>query len=222
MSRASSSSVGRKVAMAVTGYVFVLYVLVHMLGNLKLFQGPAKFNAYAEFLREAGAPVFGHGQLLWIARIVLLLALGVHVWAAIVLSRESRAARPVRYRNPPHLEFSYASRTMRWGGFLLFAFVVYHLLHMTWGSAHPDFVPGDAYHNFVAGFRAWPVTVAYAVAMGALGFHLYHGVWSGFQTLGAEPERLRSLRRPFAAVLAVVIVAGFLAGPLAVLTGVVR
>lgn len=218
----ATSTVGQKVAMAVTGYLFVGFVLAHMLGNLKVFEGPEKFNAYAEFLREVGAPLFGHGQLLWALRILLVVALVVHVAAALSLTRRSRAARPVRYRHAPHLEFSAASRTMRWGGVALFLFVIYHLMHMTWGSAHTHFVPGDAYHNFVAGFRAWPVTGAYAAAMAALGLHVYHGVWSGFQTMGANHPRYSRARRPLAAVLAVVLVAGFMTGPVAVLAGWVR
>ncbi|MFQ5888648.1 MAG: succinate dehydrogenase cytochrome b subunit [Gemmatimonadota bacterium] len=216
------SSVGKKAAMAITGYLFVGFVVVHMLGNLKVFQGPEKFNAYAEFLREAGYPIFGHGQLLWILRIVLLVSVTIHIAAAIQLSRMSHAARPVGYRKTESIEFSYASRTMRWGGVIITAFVIYHLMHFTWGTAHRDFIPGDAYHNFVTGFQTWPVALAYAAAMIFLGLHVYHGVWSGFQTLGANHPRYNRHRRPLAAALAILIVAGFLSGPAAVLAGIVR
>lgn len=213
------TTVGKKVAMAASGLVLVAYVVTHMAGNLKVYQGPAKYNAYAEFLREMGAPLFGHGQLLWAARIVLLAAAVVHVVAALQLARRSRAARPVPYRKPPHDEFSYASRTMRWGGVVLLLFVVYHLMHLTWGNAHPDFVRGDVYHNFVVGFRSWPVSAAYAAAMVALGLHLYHGTWSMLQTFGANHPRYARWRRPFAAGLALVVVLGNLSFPIAVLAG---
>lgn len=213
------TTVGKKAAMAVSGLILLLYVFLHMVGNLHVYQGPDKYNEYAEFLRIVGAPAVGESTLLWIVRIVLLVAVVVHVVAAVQLARRSRAARPVRYRNTPHEEFSYASRTMRWGGVILALFVVYHLMHLTWGNAHPDFRPGDVYHNFVAGFRSWPASLAYIAAMIALGFHIYHGLWSGMQSLGLNHARYRRLRRPFAAGLALVIVLGNISFPIAVLAG---
>lgn len=216
------STIGKKMVMAVTGGILFLFVLGHMAGNLKAFQGPDKYNAYAAFLREAGSPVFPHGQLLWIARVVLLVAVGLHIWAAVDLTLRSYAARPVGYRQPVHLEDSYASRTMRWGGVVILAFVVFHLLHLTFGSVHPDFVPGDVYHNFVTGFQVLPVSLAYMVAMIVLGFHLYHGVWSTFQTLGVNHPRYNRLRRGFAAVITFIVVIGNLSMPVAVLAGLIR
>ncbi len=213
------TTVGKKAAMAVSGLILLLYVFLHMVGNLHVYQGPDKYNEYAEFLRVVGAPAVGESTLLWIVRIVLLVAVVVHVVAAVQLARRSRAARPVRYRNTPHEEFSYASRTMRWGGVILALFVAYHLMHLTWGNAHPDFRPGDVYHNFVAGFRSWPASLAYIAAMIALGFHIYHGLWSGMQSLGLNHARYRRLRRPFAAGLALVIVLGNISFPIAVLAG---
>lgn len=216
-----TSTVGKKIVMAITGVLLLFFVIGHMLGNLKVYQGSEKFNAYAEFLREAGAPLLGHEQLLWIARIGLLLAVVLHIVAAAQLTRRARAARPDGYRNTPHLEFDYASRTMRVGGVILFLFVLYHLLHLTWGSVHPEFIPGDAYHNLVTGFRVWPASAVYIVAMITLGFHIYHGVWSGFQTLGLNQPRYNRFRRPLAAGIAGVIVAGNLSFPIAVLAGFV-
>ena len=213
------TSVGKKIAMALTGILLVLYVVVHMLENLRLYQGPEHLNAYAEFLRDAGAPVLGPGELLWFARLVLLTAVVIHVVAAIQLARMSRRARPVGYRNPPHDELSYASRTMRWGGVVIFLFVVYHVLHLTLGSVHPDYVPGDVYRNVVVGFRSWPVSVAYMLAMVALGLHLYHGIWSMTQTLGVDHPRVDRLRRPVAAVIAGAVMIGNLSFPVAVLAG---
>lgn len=216
------TTVGKKVLMAGSGIILVLYVLLHMFGNLKVYWGPEKFNAYAEWLREFGAPLLGHGQFLWAFRLLLGAAVGIHIWAAVSLTRRSWAARGSRYKKTPHEEFDYASRTMRWGGVIIFLFVAYHLAHFTWGNAHPDFVTGDVYHNFVTGFQAWPVSALYILCMLVIGLHLYHGVWSGFQTLGLDNPRYKSYRRGFAAGLALVVVIGNISFPVAVLTGWVR
>lgn len=213
------TTVGKKIAMAVTGVLLVLYVVIHMLENLRLYQGPEHLNAYAEFLREAGAPVLGPGEFLWAARIVLLAAVVIHILAAIQLARTSRRARPVGYRNPPHDEFSYASRTMRWGGVIILLFVVYHVLHFTTGTVHPDYAPGDVYRNVIVGFRQPYVSAAYMLAMVALGLHLYHGVWSMTQTLGANHPRIDRFRRPAAGVVAGAVVLGNLSFPVAVMAG---
>lgn len=208
--------------MAATGSILILFVLGHMAGNLKVYQGAEKFNAYAEFLRDVGAPVLGHGQFLWIARVALLVAVIVHIVAAIQLTRRSQLARPVGYKKTPHEELTYASRTMRWGGVVILLFVVYHILHLTTGTAHSQFVPGDAYRNLVIGFQSWPVAAAYMFAVLALGLHLYHGVWSGFQTLGWDNPRYARYRRSIAGVIALVVVVGNLSFPIAALTGVLN
>jgi succinate dehydrogenase / fumarate reductase cytochrome b subunit len=216
------SSVGKKILMASTGIVLVLFVLVHMIGNLKIYQGAAKYDAYAEFLREVGYPALGHGQMLWIARIVLLLCVGIHIYAAAELYFRSKKARRIGYKKFDDLSFSYASRTMRWGGVVVLAFVVYHLLHLTLGTVHPDFVAGSAYRNVVTGFKVWPVSVAYILAMIPLGLHIYHGLWSTTQTLAIQGAQVQTWRRPFAALVASVIVIGNVSIPLAVLGGLVR
>ena len=216
------SSIGKKILMAATGAILVAFVVVHMIGNLKIYQGEAKFNAYAEFLRSAGHPVLGHGQALWIARIVLLGCVGLHIVAALQLWLRSRAARPIGYRNFDDLSFSYASRTMRWGGVIVLGFVVYHLLHLTVGSVHPEFLADSPYRNVVTGFGRWPVALAYVGAMAPLGLHVYHGLWSGTQTLALQARRVKRWRRAFAAVVAAAIVAGNCSIPLAVLFGLVR
>lgn len=215
------SSVGKKFAMALSGLVLVGFVIVHMLGNLKVYQGADAFNHYAEGLRTLGAPFFGTGELLWIVRLILLAALLIHLVAAVQLVRQSLAARRQRYRKFDSLAFSYASRTMRWGGVIILLFVVYHLMHFTFGNAHPDFVPGDAYRNFVIGFRQWPVALAYVAAMVPLGFHLYHGIWSMFQSLGANNPRYNRLRRPLALGITLVVILANISFPLAVLAGFV-
>ena len=214
-----SSSIGKKVAMALSGVILIGFVLFHFYGNLKAYQGPEAFNAYAEGLRDFGSPIFGHGHILWVLRLGLLAAVLIHIVAAVQLVRRSNAARGQGYRQFDNLAFSYASRTMRWGGVIILLFVLYHLLHLTWGSVHPDFIPGDVYHNFVTGFRSVPVSLAYIGAMIPLGFHLYHGIWSMFQTLGANNPRYNRWRRPLAAVVATIIVVGNISFPIAVLTG---
>src|SRR5256712_490054 len=178
------SLVGQKAVMAVTGVILFLFVVAHLLGNLKIFEGPEAFNAYAEGLRTVGAPFFGRGWLLWIARIVLIVAVLAHIWAAIATTRASWRARPVGYRRLEPVETTYAARTMRWGGVLIFLYVIYHLLDFTFGRVNPGFVPGDVYHNVMASLRVWPVAAAYIAAMVVLGLPLYHGPWSALQTLG--------------------------------------
>jgi succinate dehydrogenase / fumarate reductase, cytochrome b subunit len=216
------STVGKKIAMAVSGVILIGFVVGHMIGNLKVYQGPIVFNHYAEGLRTFGLPFFSTGQLLWLIRLVLLAALLVHVTAAFQLALHSRRARAIGYRKYDNdLVFSYASRTMLWGGIIILAFVVYHLLHLTLGTVHPDFIHGDAYHNFVAGFRSIPVSAAYIAAMIPLGFHLYHGFWSMLQTLGANNPSYNRFRRPVAAGLAVIVVLGNISFPVAVLAGII-
>lgn len=216
-----SSSVGKKIMMAVSGLILYGFVLGHMIGNLKVYQGREAFNHYAEGLRTFGAPFFGHGQLLWVVRIVLLAALFIHIAAVVNLARQSKKARKHSYKKFDGLEFSYASRTMLWGGLLLLAYVVYHLMHLTFGNAHPNFVPGDAYNNFVVGFQQWPASVAYIVAMIPLALHMYHGFWSMLQTLGANNPKYNRMRRPVALTLALLVALLNIMFPVSVLLGLV-
>jgi succinate dehydrogenase / fumarate reductase cytochrome b subunit len=207
-----ASSIGKKVVMAVTGVALFGFVIAHMLGNLQVYLGPEALNAYAAGLRHLGA-------LLWLARLGLLVAVVLHIWSAYSLTQMNRAARPEGYREKEHRESTYASRTMRWSGVFLFLFIVYHLMHFTFGNVHPDFIPGDVYHNFVVGFRQTLVSVVYILAMLALGLHLYHGVWSFLQTLGLSHPRYNHLRHAFATLVTVIVVAGNISMPLAVLAG---
>jgi succinate dehydrogenase / fumarate reductase cytochrome b subunit len=211
------SSIGRKVIMAVTGVILVVFVVGHMLGNLQVYLGPAALNHYGVFLRKVL-----HGAGLWIVRAVLLVAVLLHIWSATSLTLESRRARPVGYREQKWKESTYASRTMRWGGVILLLFVIYHLLHFTTGTVHPSFIEGDVYHNFVAAFQSVPVSLAYIFAMLALGLHLRHGVWSMFQTLGVSHPRYIRLAHAAAWVVAVLVVAGNISFPIAVLAGIVK
>jgi len=212
------STIGKKVVMALSGLILVGFVVAHMAGNLKIFQGAEKINAYGVFLREVGDPILGHEQALWIARLVLLAAVGLHIVAAYQLTRLDQASRPVAYARKKR-QTSYASRTLRWGGVIILLFIIYHLLHFTTGQAHPDFREGDVYHNVVVGFQYWYVSAFYIAAMIALGFHLYHGVWSMFQTLGLNSVRYNSLLRGVAVVTALAVVLGNISIPIAVLAG---
>ena len=213
----AGSTIGRKVVMAVTGAILFGFVLIHMLGNLQVYLGAAALNHYGVFLRE-----LLHGTGIWIFRAVLLAAVALHIWSAASLTRSSRRARPVGYREQKWKESTYASRTMRWGGIIILLFVIYHLLHFTIGTAHPSFIEGDVYHNFVEGFRVVPVSIFYILAMLALGLHLRHGVWSMFQTLGVSHPRYIRAAHVGAWIFAVVIVLGNISFPLAVLAGIVK
>ena len=217
-----SSTVGKKILMALTGIVLYGFVIGHMLGNLKVYFGAEAFNHYAEGLRTFGSPFFARGQLLWVARLILLFSVGVHITAAIVLAVKSKRARQQRYKKYDGLEFSYASRTMLWGGLAILAFVIFHLLDLTFGTINPAFVPGDAYHNFVSTFQRVPVSLAYIAAMIPLGLHLYHGFWSMLQTMGANNPKYNRMRRPIALATALVIVLINVSFPIAVMTGLVK
>ncbi len=218
------SAVGKKAVMAVTGFLLFGFVLGHMLGNLKLYQGREKLNHYAAWLREVGTPLLPPSGLLWIVRLALLAAVALHIAAACQLTLMSRRARPIAYAARRIVQADYASRTMRWGGVILALFVVYHLAHFTWGWAwaHADFRPGDVYNNVVAGFRVWWVSAFYVAAQAALGLHLYHGLWSMFQSIGWNSPAGDVGRRRFAQAFAWIVTLGNVSFPVAVLTGMVR
>jgi succinate dehydrogenase / fumarate reductase cytochrome b subunit len=211
------SSVGRKVVMALTGVVLFGFVTVHMLGNLQAYAGRETLNHYAEFLQT-----MGHGGGIWVFRAVLATALGLHAWAALTLTLDNRKARPVGYRAQQLKAATWGSRTMPYTGLVLAAFVVYHLAHLTLGGAHPAFVKGDAYHNFVAGFQVPAASAFYIVAQLCLGLHMWHGVWSFTQTLGLAHPRWDSLRRTFAGLLTTAVVGVNISYPIAVLTGIIH
>jgi succinate dehydrogenase / fumarate reductase cytochrome b subunit len=215
LGRFYGSTVGKKIVMALTGMALVAYVVGHMLGNLLVFRGPAALNSYAELLRSNMA-------LLWAVRAVLLAALLLHVHAAWALTRLNRAARASGYSVTERRAATLSARSLRMGGVVLLAFVIFHLLHLTSGTVHPAFSPDDVYGNVLVGFSVPAVVVFYLVAMAALALHLHHGVWSLFQTLGVSHPRLDRGRRRLALVLAVVVPAGFAAVPLAVAFGLVR
>jgi len=212
------TSVGKKVVMAVTGFIVFGFVFVHMLGNLQIFLGPDKINGYAAFLKSSQA-------FLWAFRGTLLLAVILHILSATLLTLQSWAARPEGYAVRKYRESTYAARTMRWGGPNIALFVIYHLLHFTTGQLHPTAPSFDGhavYNNVVLGFQVWWVAAVYIVAVSFVGLHLYHGVWSLLQTLGAAHPKYNRWRRVFAVVFAEVVWAGMVAVPLAVQAGMIK
>ena len=209
--------------MAVSGLVFLGYLIAHMYGNLKVFAGHDAFNEYAHHLREFGAPMLPHEGLLWIIRIALIVALVAHVWAALVLTGRARKARSSSYSVKQNIASSLSSRTMRWGGLTIFIFVVWHLLHFTIGKVNPaGGATNDPYNLLVESFELWWMAVIYLLAMVALGFHLHHGTWSAMQTLGfTGTARARRNAKTAGWVVAIVIAGGFAIVPLSVLFGIV-
>jgi len=216
------SAIGKKAVMAVTGLIVFGWVFLHMLGNLKLYLGPEHMNEYGHWLRALGTPAMPETGLLWVTRLLLAVCIGLHIHAAWALTRMSKASRPIGYRDRDNVQSSYASRTMRWGGVIILLFIIYHLLHLTTGQAHHDFVPDDPYHNVVAGFRVWWVAAIYIVAQLALGLHLYHGVWSLFNSLGLNHARFNPWRRVVATAFALLITVVNISFPVMVMAGIVR
>ena len=214
VARFYESTIGKKAIMAVTGLVLFGFLIVHMLGNLQIFLGAEVMDHYAETLH-------GNPALLWTVRTVLLISVVLHIWASIQLSIVKKEARPAAYVKRANVSSSWASRSMMLSGPVVAAFVVFHLLHLTTGTIHPQFVPLHAYENLVTGFL-FPFAIAYTVAMILIGFHLSHGIWSMFQSLGLSHPRYTPIVKKFAAIFSWILVAGFLSVPLAVLTGLAR
>jgi succinate dehydrogenase / fumarate reductase cytochrome b subunit len=207
-------AIGKKALMAVTGILLFVFVLVHMIGNLQALQGAEKLDRYAELLRVAPG-------LLWAARIVLLVAVVVHAVAGIQLWTMRATARPQGYVTYRPVTSSAASRTMIWSGFLILGFVVYHLLDLTIGVVNPDFREGEVFHNLLASLGRWTAAAFYVLAVAGLGFHLWHGLWSMFQSLGVSNRAFTPGLRRLAAIFATLLTVGFAAVPLAVILGVV-
>lgn len=232
--RFAKSTIGLKITMAISGMVLFAFVIGHMVGNLQVFLGASALNHYAAFLQS-------EQLLLWIARIVLLVLVIVHIWSSVALTLRAKAARPQGYRKWQSKASTYASRTMRVSGPILLLFIIFHLLHMTIGSVHPDLqhcavqASGDlqcfAYQNVSAAFSLSTagttaaiqggIVAFYVVAMLLLGMHLGHGAYSMFRTLGLTNPRYDKMARAFATAVAVIIVVGNCSIPLAVLTGLV-
>lgn len=209
-----NSTVGKKIVIALTGAIGVGYLVAHVLGNLLAFQGAQRINAYATLLKS-------NLGLLWTARSILIAAVTLHIVAAYQLARISQKSRPIGYKRWRATASDFASRTMRWTGPLVGIFIVYHLLHLTTGTLHPDFNERNVYHNVISGFQIWYVSAIYIVAMLALSLHLYHGAWSMFESVGINSPKYNRLIRVLATFLTVVVVGGFISIPVAVLLGLI-
>ena len=218
------STIGKKIIMGVTGLIGVGFVILHMAGNLQAFVGRQKINAYGALLHGPLA------ELTWLLRIVLIVAVVLHVLMAYQLTRISQAARPIGYQKKEPQVATLASRTMKWGGVLILVFIVFHILHFTTETIDPGGVRGmidihgdrDVYGNIVASFRIWWVAAFYIVTMVFLGLHLYHGAWSSMRTLGYAKTAVNPLRRHLAFAVAVLIWLGFTLVPLGVIAGIIR
>lgn len=221
--RSTRSTIAIKLTMAVSGLIFIGFVLAHMYGNLKAFGGHDAFNEYAEHLRTIGEPIFPRSGILWILRAGLIASLVVHVTAAAVLWRRARAARTVQYAVNRYRHSSLSSRTMRWGGLTILIFLVWHLINFSIGGVNPSGgATNDPYNLLVDTFAVWWMTIIYLIAMAALGMHLHHGTWSSMQTLGLTSTAASRARAKAAGwVLAVVVAGGFSLVPIFVLVGVI-
>ncbi len=210
-----STAIGLKLIMAVTGVMLSGFVFVHMLGNLKAYEGAEALNAYGKLLRVEPA-------ILWAARLGLIGAVTLHIVAYLALTKRNLSARPIGYREKKVRESTYASRTMRFTGPLLALFIVYHILHLTTGTLHGSYEEGNVYHNLVTGLEFPLVAGFYVLSVSALGFHLWHGIWSMLQTLGLYQSRKGSLGKKLSIGFAVIVALGFMSVPISVLTGLVK
>jgi succinate dehydrogenase / fumarate reductase cytochrome b subunit len=215
------TAVGKKYVMAITGIAWMGYVLAHMVGNLKLYMGAEEINHYGEFLRELLVPILPRTVTLWLMRTGLIVAILLHVHAAWALTRMNHRADRKYASRRDFVAANFASRTMRWTGIIVGAFILFHLADLTWGWANPDFVRGDIYNNMTESLTRVPVALFYIVATLALGVHLWHGAWSMFQSMGWNNPRFNRWRSWFAWGFAVLIVLGNLSFPLAIVTGAV-
>lgn len=223
-----STAVGKKYAMAISGIAMMGFVFFHMVGNLKMYLGAADLDHYAEFLRELLYPIAPKGSVLWILRGGLIAMLILHLHAAWSLTQLNRHARPVKYQSARDYQAAtFASRTMRWTGIIVLSFLIWHILDLTIGVVNTtgtsgEFIQGAVYNNLVRSLERWPVSVFYVVSNILLGIHLFHGVWSIFQSLGWNNPRFNKWRRGFATAFATVVVVGNVSFPIAVLAGIVH
>ena len=218
------STIGKKIIMGVTGLIGVGFVILHMAGNLQVFIGQDKLNSYGAMLHGPLA------EITWLLRIVLIVAVILHVLMAYQLTQLSAAARPIGYQKQTSQVSTLASRTMKYGGVLLLVFIVFHILHFTTETIDPGGWRGmtdsqghrDVYGNIIASFRIWWVALFYIVSMLALGLHLYHGAWSSVRTLGYAKSSPNPLHRRIALAIAAIVWLGFTLVPVGVIAGIIR
>ncbi len=218
---AKTTSVFKKAVMAISGIILVLYLIAHMIGNLKAFAGADEFNHYSEWLRTIGNPALPGATALWLIRIILLVAVVAHIWAAVSLWRQARSARPERYVTKKAVAQSYASRTMRWGGVIILAFVIFHILDLTLGAVNSEGRDGEPFDRMLASFQNPVVTIFYAISVILVGMHLRHGIWSATQTLGQSNRRREVTVNYAATAIATILTVGFLLTPFSILFGLI-
>lgn len=227
ISRLYASSIGKKFVVAVTGIVLFGFIAGHMAGNLKVFTGTSgdgvpHIDEYGQFLKTFGTPILPKMLGLWIARTVLLASFVLHIVTVILLSRQNQAARPIPYIESRKRASSLSARWMMVSGLVILGFVVLHILHFTTGTIQigdPSFEHGYVYNNLSGSFSVWYVAISYTIVMVMLGFHLYHGVWSLFQTLGFDSPDYNKTIRTVAVAFTVVITVGFILVPLSFMLG---
>lgn len=208
-----NSTIGKKIAMAVSGILLVGFLVSHVASNLTIFSDPGHLDAWGRFLRSTG-------PFLWLARGGLVALAAVHIIAALQLIGRDAEARPEGYEKPGQAGSRWLALGMRAGGVLLFVFLIVHLMNLTWGSWHPAFEEGKVGQNVLVLFTLWHGTALfYVIAMAALGLHLGHGIWSFFQTMGWNHPNWNSARRIIAVLTAVIIAGGFALIPIAVWLG---
>ena len=195
------STLGKKAVVAVTGLLLFGFLVLHVIGNLKGFLPPTAggepdIDVYAHFLTIMGEPLLPDMFALWAVRIILGVALTLHVVNVIQLAARNRAARPIHYKHPAHVAATHPARWMLWTGAGILIFLVFHLLQFTTGTIAPTpYVFGQVYSNLYHAFQVWWILLIYILAMGFVALHVFHGAWSAFQTLGIDnPDRNRGLR----------------------------
>jgi len=220
---ARRTTVAMKMVMAVTGALFVLYVLMHMYGNLKLFGGQAAYEEYAHHLRVLGEPILPYSGFLWLFRTALIVAVIAHIYSAFYLWSRAQGARTTRYQVKKATSSTLSSRTMRWGGVALLLFIIFHLLQFTTNTIQVNGIHSSSYVRVVSSFQVWWVVLIYVLAMGALAMHVRHGIWSASQTLGwTSTARSRRLANQLGVVVATVVAVGFLLPPLSIFFGLIK
>jgi succinate dehydrogenase / fumarate reductase cytochrome b subunit len=213
------TAVGKKWVMAITGAILMSFVLVHLIGNIKLYLSKEELNLYGEALRNMPGHLLPRTWLLWFFRIGLILSFALHIHAAYGLTVINYKARPSadKYKSRrDYVAADFASRTMRWTGIIVALYLVFHLLDLTWGGANPEYLRGDPYNNVIYSMQRPAVALVYLLANIALGIHLYHGAWSMFQSMGVTNPRINNLRRRFAQAFAAIIIIGNCSFPIAV------
>ena len=216
------TAIGKKYAMALSGIGLLGFVIVHMIGNLHLYEGPLQVYEYGEALRDLGGHLAPRTFVLWLMRLGLIGMFGIHIHSAWSLSRMSHKADRAYAGSRNYIAANFASRTMRWTGPIILLYLLFHLADLTWGWwLGDDYFRGDVYHNVSESMNALPVALIYIVANIALAVHIYHGVWSMFQSLGINNPKYNNARRGLSQGLAVLILVGNLSFPIAVQTGLI-